>query len=380
MQYPLVEPFAPKLMTREQGLARLSAALPSLGRRYAEQRNTVPRPDEDPTTSTLSPWLRRRLLSEEAVIDAATSEHGAAGARKFVQEVYWRTYFKGNLEQHPSVWTHYLEGVARARSIAGRHRNLESAEQGRTGIECFDSWNQELRETGWLHNHVRMWFASIWIFTLGLPWELGADFFARELIDFDPASNTLSWRWVAGLHTRGKNYIARAENIARYTQGRFNPAGQINESAQSLTEPALPAHVALPEQDTLPAGPCCLLVHEEDLNPETLELPRGIAKAAVIRIFPDGAKRRHDATKVACDDARDRVSSWLNQEATILDGVDGSADWAAGMPIVTPYAPVGPIATLLRSVTATRVIRPWDAKWWPYCDRGFFKLRGRLDV
>ena len=50
-----------------------------------------------------------------------------------------------------------------------------------------------------MHNHVRMWFASIWIFTLNLPWQLGADFFMQHLLDGDPASNTLSWRWVAGI-------------------------------------------------------------------------------------------------------------------------------------------------------------------------------------
>ena len=52
-----------------------------------------------------------------------------------------------------------------------------------------------------------MWFASIWIFTLKLPWQLGADFFMQNLLDGDPASNTLSWRWSAGIHTKGKNYI-----------------------------------------------------------------------------------------------------------------------------------------------------------------------------
>ena len=124
---------------------------------------------------------------------------------------------------------------------------MEAAEQGRTGIDCFDAWSTELRETGWLHNHVRMWFASIWMFTLRLPWELGADFFARELIDFDPASNTLSWRWVAGLHTRGKNYVARADNIARYTQGRYNPAGQLDEDPAPLSEAEPHTRKALPK-------------------------------------------------------------------------------------------------------------------------------------
>ena len=72
-----------------------------------------------------------------------------------------------------------------------------------------------------------MWFASIWIFTLNLPWELGANFFYRNLLDADEASNTLSWRWVAGLHTSGKFYLARQDNIEKYSRtstissGRF---------------------------------------------------------------------------------------------------------------------------------------------------------------
>ena len=66
-----------------------------------------------------------------------------------------------------------------------------------------------------------MWFASIWIFTLGLPWQLGARFFMRHLLDGDASSNTLSWRWVAGMHTNKKPYLASKENINKYTFNRF---------------------------------------------------------------------------------------------------------------------------------------------------------------
>jgi deoxyribodipyrimidine photo-lyase len=111
-----------------------------------------------------------------------------------------------------------LEGLARnaARALAavarrggrpvapvgqgpGPTQPLGGATFGRTGIACFDQWTGELLETGYLHNHARVWFSSIWIFTLRLPWKLGADFFIRFLNDGDSASNTLSWRWVAGL-------------------------------------------------------------------------------------------------------------------------------------------------------------------------------------
>ena len=88
---------------------------------------------------------------------------------------------------------------------SGLRRAFEGAVTGSTGIDGFDDWARELTHTGWLHNHARMWFAFIWIFTLELPWALGADFFLRHLVDGDPASNTLSWRWVAGLYTRAKS-------------------------------------------------------------------------------------------------------------------------------------------------------------------------------
>ncbi|MCU0912565.1 MAG: DNA photolyase, partial [Rhodobacteraceae bacterium] len=192
--------------TRQAGLARLSAFLPAAGRDYAALRNhDLP---GHPHVSRLSPWIRHRLVTEEEVLAAVLGRDAPAGTDKFLQEVLWRTYWKGWLELRPSVWADYRAGVRaglnRVQSEAGLRRAWEAACRGETGIDGFDGWAQELARTGYLHNHARMWFASIWIFTLQLPWELGADFFLRHLIDGDPASNTLSWRWVAGLHTRGK--------------------------------------------------------------------------------------------------------------------------------------------------------------------------------
>tara|TARA_B100000131_G_scaffold183212_1_gene176668 strand:- start:133 stop:840 length:708 start_codon:yes stop_codon:yes gene_type:complete len=67
-----------------------------------------------------------------------------------------------------------------------------------------------------------MWFASIWIFTLGLPWQLGAEFFMKYLFDGDSASNTLGWRWVAGIQTKGKNYVASEWNIKKFTNNKYS--------------------------------------------------------------------------------------------------------------------------------------------------------------
>jgi deoxyribodipyrimidine photo-lyase len=207
--------------TRAAGLARLAAFAPSAGRHYAASRNDDLGPDRRSNVSVLSPYIRHRLITEEEVLAAVLAQHSQSAAEKFVQEVFWRTYFKGHLETRPVIWSNYrhnldqqIDGLLAKGSF---RKHYERAVEGRTGIDCFDTWVEELAETGYLHNHARMWFASIWIFTLKLPWELGADFMIRHLIDGDPASNTLSWRWVGGLHTKGKTYLARPDNIRSCT-------------------------------------------------------------------------------------------------------------------------------------------------------------------
>ncbi len=146
------------------------------------------------------------------------------GARKFLQEIAWRTYFKGWLEHRPQVWTTYCEDrdaeFVRLADQPSLRRRYEAAVTGQTGIACFDHWAKTLTSQGWLHNHARMSFASIWLFALDLPLELGADFFLQHLLDGDAASNTLSWRWVGGLHTPGKTYLATQSAIETCTAGR----------------------------------------------------------------------------------------------------------------------------------------------------------------
>ena len=226
--------------TRAAALRRLEAFLPVAGR-YAAERNFV-RPGND-HVARLSPWLQKRLILEEEVVAAARERWSFPEVEKFVQEVYWRTYWKGWLEQRPAAWSRWHESVPRLRDgLSAEQRELwEAACAGRTGVAGFDDWAKELVATGYLHNHARMWFASIWVFTLKLPWELGAAFFYEHLLDGDVASNTLSWRWVAGLQTPGKTYVARADNIAHYTEGRHVPdASRLATQPFPITEEPLP--------------------------------------------------------------------------------------------------------------------------------------------
>ncbi|OYX58805.1 MAG: hypothetical protein B7Y93_01030 [Micrococcales bacterium 32-70-13] len=259
--------------TRDAGLARLADFVPRAGRAYAAERNTDRGPQDRSNVSTLSPWVRHRLVTEREVVEAVLQRHSLDAAGKFVQEVYWRTYWKGWLELRPSVWARYAASVAPtfdALSVADR-ATYNAAITGTTGIEGFDDWARELVELGYLHNHARMWFASIWIFTLRLPWQLGADFFLRHLLDGDPASNTLSWRWVAGLQTVGKTYLATADNIARYTDGRFRPRGLATVAHAVDDDAAVPPAGPAPVPEPLPrATRVALLLHEDDLHAESL--------------------------------------------------------------------------------------------------------------
>lgn len=361
-------------MTRDAGVGRLEAFLAGTGIDYARVRNADRGPNGSSTTSVLSPYLRRRLLTEAEVVSSAVDAFGLDGSAKFVSEVFWRTYFKGHLETHPEAWTGYLADLDKQRrrleAEPGLRRMYDEAVESRTGIDGFDNWAADLVETGWLHNHARMWFASIWIFTLRLPWTLGAGFFMRHLLDGDPASNTLSWRWVAGLHTRGKHYVARAENIRRYTDGRFDPQG-LDEHPDPLDEPTPPQEVPLRPADEPPAGEVALLLHLDDLHPESL--PLGSAK--VVRVggllahSPDATEGVRAADEAALKDGLRRAAARFG-----CDAVPVTPGWSDDLPVVTAWAPVGPSADALPAA-CIRVRRAWDEAAWPLSTRGFFKLR-----
>ena len=195
---------------------------------YASQRNYDFGPKSRGNISNLSKYISHRIINEYDLIREILSRYSLQKVDKFVQEVFWRVYWKGWLEHRPEVWKDFVNS-----SPSYSEEDYEKAINGKTGIVCFDDWVNELKTENYLHNHTRMWFASIWIFTLNLPWELGARFFLKYLFDGDAASNTLSWRWVAGIQTQGKNYIARESNIRKFTNQRYLNT-ILNENASPL--------------------------------------------------------------------------------------------------------------------------------------------------
>ncbi len=392
--------------TRTEGLRRLADFAARSGRHYADHRNHDLGPDDRSNVSTLSPYLRHRLVSEAEVAGVALQAHGPRGAERFLQEVGWRTYWKGWLELRPAIWRSYQaevesDLVALEQDPALRER-YEHAVQGRAGIVCCDAWARELVEVGYLHNHARMWFASLWIFTLGLPWALGADFFMRHLLCGDPASNTLSWRWVAGLQTRGKTYQATAENIAKFTNGRFRPRERLAADIQMVDGPKPPAAGSLPRPDRIDdSRPFGLLLTEDDLRLEDYDLPRsqihGVAGvSAELNRSPVAVSTPVvEFTHQALDDGLARAAAHYEvPNAGRLEGANWSdmiEEWARHLgvdQVVVAHVPVGPARDMLdqaipvlatrAQIRVVRIRREWDDELWPLATAGYFPFREKF--
>ena len=389
--------------TRAKGEALLRDFTPRMGARYAKGRNFDHGPGAHRDVSRLSPYIRRRLMLERDVVAAALAAHGPEAAEKFIQEVVWRGYFKGWLERRPSIWAEYRAGLERDLAALEADRKLgravARAEAGETGLDCFDAWARELVETGYLHNHARMWFASIWIFTLGLPWRVGADVFLRHLLDGDPASNTLGWRWVAGLHTRGKPYAAQAWNIAKFTGGRFSPRdADLAEDVRGLEgeepgglPPVAPLRAPVPPD---PTAPTALLITEEDCRIEDFDPAALDLRAAAMLVGSHLRSPRAVAGHVAAFEAaalRDAAARAGVQATSLHAGVPKDiAAWAAragARQIVTGYVPEGPLRDWLNAaepalsaegVTLCEWRRDWDSAIWPHATAGFFKVKAQI--
>ena len=207
---------------------------------YSKLRNFDFGPDNRTNISCLSPYITHGIINELEVIEKSLKKFSFAKNEKFIQEVLWRTYWKGWLELRPNVWSDYLIELNKLRNEFKDNQNYINAIEGKTNLECFNQWINELKENNYLHNHARMWFASIWIFTLELPWQLGAELFMKHLYDGDPASNTLGWRWVSGIQTQGKHYLASEWNIKKFTNNRFQNIKLNENAAPKVSEKSYP--------------------------------------------------------------------------------------------------------------------------------------------
>ena len=389
-------------LTRQDALRSWEQFLPKV-LSYSNARNHVQHGHAN--VSRLSAAIRFRTLLEDEIIEDTLKLHAFEPAQKWLQEVCWRRYWKGWMEVHPDVWANWRRQLRVLREMLPAE-TLQRAEQvaaGRSGVACMDKIARELVDTGYLHNHARMWWASFWIHVEQLPWELGADFFFRHLLDADPASNTLSWRWVAGIQTQGKTYLVRRSNIEKYAPSYLtdNEAGaaRIADDAVSARPVQHPANVrrALPvcATDYKPSGERTgLWLHADDLSPEIGPLadaaPACVAACVCEQVYEAvyGLSRsRVDALRLVIGDGADRAAAHYRCKAEVLeadDPVQSLLAWAlantlsevvALMPFV---GPVGDMLPRLRrnfeaaGVRLTLVRRPSDQVAFSMATAGFF--------
>ena len=218
-------------ISRDGALKQLDAFINSELANYSFKRNFDLGPKDKSNVSCLSPYISHRLITEYEVAKTVLAKFPYQKVEKYIQEIFWRVYWKGWLELRPQVWTDFIEDLKGLKE----DDDYKKAINGETQIECFNDWVKELKENNYLHNHTRMWFASIWIFTLNLPWQKGAELFMKHLFDGDSASNTLSWRWVAGLQTKGKHYAAQSWNISKFTNNKYKNV-KLNENVLPVTD------------------------------------------------------------------------------------------------------------------------------------------------
>lgn len=200
--------------------ARLAVINPA---RYAKTRNYL-----DGDISYLSPYIRHGVLSLAEVRDKALQITSPAKAEKFVNELCWRDYWQRVYRViGDGIWDD-LESYK-----TGYHANVyadklpDDIRQATTDSPCINSMINELYEIGYLHNRLRMYLAAYVVHWRRVKWQVGASWFLEHLLDGDPASNNLSWQWVASTFG-SKPYIFNQSNMDKYLEkwrdcGRKDP-------------------------------------------------------------------------------------------------------------------------------------------------------------
>jgi hypothetical protein len=347
---------------------------------YSKLRNFDYGPDNRSNISCLSPYITHGIINEKEVIKKSLDKFSFAKNEKFIQEVLWRTYWKGWLELRPSVWTDFLIELKKIKGDFQNNQNYKNAIDGKTNVECFNYWVNELKENNYLHNHTRMWFASIWIFTLNLPWQLGAEFFMQHLYDGDAASNTLGWRWVAGVQTHGKHYLASEWNIKKFTNNRFSNI-KLNENAPpKISEKK---YSILKQDFTNPENidQNNLIIFENNLCFETSDFQNNKFKKFYIISNKNEnrcIKLSEKVLKFKSSLIQDQEQRFKNQsfDCEVIDISEiKKIEKAVGL-----YPTIGENLDYLNSNTfkINFLYRELDQNSWQYCNKGFFNFKNYI--
>jgi hypothetical protein len=347
---------------------------------YSKLRNFDFGPDNRSNISCLSPYITHGIINELEVIDKSLKKFSFSKNEKFIQEVLWRVYWKGWLELRPNVWSDYLIELNNLRDQFKSNQNYLKAIEGKTDLECFNQWVNELKENNYLHNHTRMWFASIWVFTLELPWQLGAEFFMQNLYDGDAASNTLGWRWVAGIQTQGKHYLASEWNIKKFTNNRFqnielneNAPPKISEKSYPLIKREFNNPQNIEEKN--------LLIFENHLSFEITDFKENKFE----KIYIVSNKNENRSIKLSeklvkfksllMEDQKQRIKNKsIDCEVIDINEIQNIENYYA------LYPAVGENLDYLNSnnIKMNFLYRNLDQLAWQYCNKGFFNFKNYI--
>ena len=366
--------------SRAKALDKLNNFVENNLSEYSKLRNFDYGPDNRSNISCLSPYITHGIINEKEVIKKSLDKFSFAKNEKFIQEVLWRTYWKGWLELRPSVWTDFLIELKKIKEDFQNNQAYKNAIEGKTNVECFNHWVNELKENNYLHNHTRMWFASIWIFTLNLPWQLGAEFFMQHLYDGDAASNTLGWRWVAGVQTQGKHYLASEWNIKKFTNNRFSNI-KLNENAPpKISEKK---YSILKQDFTNPENidQNNLIIFENNLCFETSDFQNNKFKKFYIISNKNEnrcIKLSEKVLKFKSSLIQDQEQRFKNQsiDCEVIDISEiKKIEKAVGL-----YPTIGENLDYLNSNTfkINFLYRELDQNSWQYCNKGFFNFKNYI--
>ncbi len=201
-------------------------------KKYADTRDFV-----DGQVSCLSPYISRGVISVNDVKKEILKNHGAKDAGKFLQELAWREYWQ-------RVWQskggQIFQDIKQPQQLVDHHQMVKSISDASTGIEAVDAHIKLMYSDGYMHNHVRMYVASMACNIARAHWLKPAKWMYHHLLDGDIASNHLSWQWVAGSFSN-KKYFCNQENINRFTKLLQR------ESFLDISYPEL-EHMAVPKQ------------------------------------------------------------------------------------------------------------------------------------
>ena len=349
---------------------------------YSKLRNFDYGPEKRSNISCISPYVTHGILTEVEIIKKVLKKSLFVKNEKFIQEILWRIYWKGWLELRPTVWSDYLINLKKKKLEFKDNQNYLKAIEGKTNIECFNQWVFELKELNYLHNHTRMWFASIWTFTLNLPWELGAELFMKHLLDGDSASNTLGWRWVAGIQTKGKHYLASEWNIKKFSNNRFDKI-KLNEKAIPVINDKIHSIVKKDFSEARNLNGKNLLVFDNSLSFEITDLKNNNFKNIFIVSNENETRsikisnKNINFKKFLIDDQEIR----LKEKSIKCEKINIKEIKNIGEPLVALYPSVGENLDFLNTKNIKNIefiYRKIDKFSWKFCNKGFFNFKNYI--